>query len=131
MCETVSLPLSLYLQSLDVMEAIHSLSSLESTKSSLFLLSQLFRHRRQLHFSLPSFHDSALSLTLTLLAAMATILSRRAMLRHIVKTMHAAGLLPSNYCPPSSERGRGQLFGEEVWSVGSGFHGALTELQNG
>lgn len=118
-------------RALDVMEAINSLSSLETTASCLFFLSQLFRHRRQLCFSLPSFHNSILSSTLSLLAAVATILSRRATLKHIVKTMHAAGRLPSNCCPPPSGRGRGQGMKEESWAAGSGLHTALSQLQTG
>lgn len=63
--------------------------------------------------------------TLTLLVAVVTVLSRKATLKHIVKTMHSSGALPSNYGPPV---GRGRVHIDESWVTGSL---AFTQLQNG
>ena len=130
-CVCVIYTCNMYIQALDIMEAIHSLSSLETTRSTVFFIQQLFKYRRQIFFTLTSFHTTAVSCTLTLLAATATVLSRRATLKHIIKTMLSAGLLPSNYNPPLSERGRVSLVGAESWAPNTGLHVALTKLQTG
>lgn len=114
-------------QSLDIMEAIHSLQALEMTRSCAFFVQQLFCHRRQVCFSLPAFHNTAAKSSLALLASVAAVLSSRATLKHIVKTMHATGLLPSNYGAPVG-RGRVQLGADESWVTGSV---AFSQLQNG
>ena len=117
-------------QALDIMEAIHSLQALETTRSSAFFAQQLFHYRRQVHFALPLFHTAAAEASLLLLSALAAVLSHRGTLKHIVKTMHAAGLLPSNYGPPAG-RGRVQLLlgnADESWVTGSL---AFSELQKG
>jgi hypothetical protein len=116
--------------SLDIMEAIHSLQALETTRSCAFFVQLLLRHRRQVFSSLPAFYRSVAGCTLTLLASTATVLSRRATLKHIVKTMHAAGLLPSNYSPPVG-RARIQVVEDELWVAGGALHEPLTQLQAG
>lgn len=112
------------------MEAIHSLQSLETTRSCAFFIQRLFRYRRQVFSSLPAFHQSVAGSTLTLLASTATVLSRKATLEHIVKTMDSAGLLPSNYSPPVG-RERIQLVEDDMWVAGGRLYPPLTQLQAG
>ena len=117
-------------QSLDILEAIQSLQSLESTRSSAYFVQQMSHYRQHCQFSVPTFHRCAIERTVQLTGCVAAVLSKRATLKHIVKTMHASGGLPASYGPPAV-RGRVQMLpgsADESWVASSA---AFTELQDG
>lgn len=120
-------------QALDIFEAIHNLQALEETRSTCQFLQQLSHYRQQWKFALPALHQAVLERVVYLTSSTVAILAKRATLKHIVKTMNAAGVLPPELGPASvMERGRvrtsgGQSDTNDTWVIGSPAFGELQE----
>ena len=87
------------LQALDIFETTRDLQSLEETRSVCHFIQHLARYKQQWKFSLLSFHDMIIERIVYLASSTVAILSKRATLKHIVKTMHTSGVLPPEYGP--------------------------------
>ncbi len=114
-------------------EAIRDLQSLEETRSVCQFLQQLAQYRRQWKFALPALHQTLLERLVYLTSSTVAILSKRATLKHIVKTMNSAGVLPPEL-GPASFRGKGhvrtsggQSDVDDSWVAGSPAIGELQE----
>ena len=92
----VSTPLA---QALDLFQAVKDLPSLQETVAvcRFFLALSYFRARWQ--FILPNLVTSLLEHLVALATGAVTILNKRAVLKHIIKTMYSAGLLPPDVGP--------------------------------
>ena len=92
---------------------LKDLSSLKETSCVCQFLSHLSRFKQQWQFSLPSVHTGLLQRVIVLTSSCATLLSNRANLKQVIKTMNASGVLPQEYGPATLLSAGGGAIGRQ------------------
>ena len=99
---------------------LKDLSSLKEISCICQFLSHLSRFKQQWQFSLPSVHTAFLQRVIILTSSCAVLLSNRANLKQVIKTMNASGVLPQEYGPAAVLSAGGGAMGEAAGGQDSG-----------
>ena len=93
-------------KALDVFELIKDLDSLEQTRTTCQFFQELAAYQKQWKFSLGAHHDLVINRVILLLSTSVAVLSKRATMKHIIRTMHTSGLLPPSAISQSAAADR-------------------------
>lgn len=120
-------------QALDIFHVVHDFLSLEETHCVCQLLWVLAHFKQQWRFSLPTLHNACLRGCVSLTCSCIALLTHRAALKHVVKTMHSSGGLPMELGGMAGAKGQGQEVSqsdllEDGWVTSSP---AFAKLQDG